>query len=108
MSLSSQYAVGRNYAEHLGGETSWASELDLPEYFYEIDVPLVEEEAGLSNDYAALLRVVNSVGLPVTEEQVIRMNLPEEWIDDVPDRCQIFQQTAATAGDGASPEPSSP
>jgi hypothetical protein len=97
MSLSSEYAVGRNYSEHLGGDTAWAAELDLPQYFYEIDVPVIEDQVGLSNDYTAVVRVVNSIGLPVTEEQVIRLNLPEEWIEDVPAHCELLQQTAASA-----------
>ena len=95
MSLSSEYAVGRNYSEHLGGETAWAAELDLPQYFYEIGVPVVKNQVALSNDYTALVRVVNSIGLPVTEEQVIRMNLPEEWIEAVPAHCEQLQGATA-------------
>ena len=95
MSLSSEYAVGRNYSEHLGGETAWAAELDLPQYFYEIGVPVVKNQVALSNDYTALVRVVNSIGLPVTEEQVIRMNLPEEWIEAVPAHCEQLQGDTA-------------
>jgi hypothetical protein len=95
-SLSSGYAVGRNYLETLGGDASWADEMDLPDYFYEIEVPPVEE-AKLGNDYTALLRVVNAVGLPVTEEQEIRMRLPDDWVEKVPEHCELRQQTAASA-----------
>jgi hypothetical protein len=97
MSLSSEYAVGRNYSEHLGGETGWAAELDLPQYFYEIGVPVRKDQVALSNDYTALVRVVNSIGLPVTEEQVIRLNLPEQWFEDVPAHCEVLEGTAGTA-----------
>lgn len=95
-SLSSQYAVGRNYMETLGGEASWASEMDLPDYFYEIEVPPLEE-ASLNQDYVALLRVVNPTGLPVTEEQEIKMRLPEDWIGEVPEHCKLLQEVAASA-----------
>ena len=105
-SLSSGYGVGRNYLETLGGEASWASEMDLPDYFYEIDVPPVAE-AMLGNDYTALLRVVNAVGLPVTEEQEIRLTLPEDWVAQVPEHCGLLQE-AATASKDDSPEPLSP
>jgi hypothetical protein len=80
--------------------------MDLPAYFYEIDVPPVEE-AMLGNDYTALLRVVNAVGLPVTEEQEIRLTLPEDWIAQVPEHCGLLQE-AATASKDDSPEPLSP
>lgn len=88
-SLTSEYAVGRNYLETLGGSASWAAEMDLPDYFYEIDIPNVAG-AELGKDYTALLRVVNGVGLPVTEEQEIRLRLPDQWIDMVPEHCEIM------------------
>jgi hypothetical protein len=80
--------------------------MDLPDYFYEIDVPPVAE-AMLPNDYTALLRVVNAVGLPVTEEQEIRLTLPEDWVAQVPEHCRLLQE-AATASKDDSPEPQSP
>ena len=106
MSLSSEYAVGRNYSEHLGGEAAWAAELDLPQYFYEIGVPVLKDQVGLSNDYTAVVRVVNSIGLPVTEEQVIRMNLPDEWISDIPAHCDVLQKAAAPAEESVAAESS--
>jgi hypothetical protein len=95
-SLTSQYGVGRNYLETLGGEASWASEMDLPDYFYEIGVPAVEE-ASLDQDYTMLLRVVNPFGLPVTEEQEIKMRLPADWIGQVPEHCELLQKAATSA-----------
>jgi len=96
MSLSSEYAVGRNYSEHLGGDASWASEMELPEYFYEIDVPPVEGST-LEQNYTVLLRVVNAIGLPVTEEQEIRLLVPEDWAGEVPEHCgqQVIAATSA-------------
>ena len=59
--------------------------------------PFRNDQVALSNDYSAMVSVVYSIGLPVTEEQVIRMNLPEQWIEDVPAHCELLQQTAASA-----------
>jgi hypothetical protein len=107
MSLSSQYAVGRNYLEHLGGDASWAAEMDLPDYFYEIDVPPVEE-AALDQDFTVLLRVVNPIGLPVTEEQEIRLRLPEDWLLQVPEHCGLPVTAATEASKDESPKPLGP
>ena len=95
-SLTSEYGVGRNYMETLGGEASWAGELDLPNYFYEIEVPPVPE-ATLDHDYTVLLRVVNPIGLPVTEEQEIRLRMPANWIEQAPEHCELIQEVAASA-----------
>ncbi len=95
-SLTSQYGVGRNYLETLGGEASWAAEMDSPDYFYEIGVPAIEE-ASLDKDYTILLRVVNPVGMPVTEEQEIKVRLPAEWIGQVPEHCELLQKVTASA-----------
>ena len=95
-SLTSEYGVGRSYLETLGGEASWAAEMDLPDYFYEIEIPPAQE-ATLGKNYTALLRVVNAIGLPVTEEQEIKMRLPEDWIGEVPEHCELLQEVAASA-----------
>jgi hypothetical protein len=87
-SLTSEYGVGRNYLETLGGGASWAAEMDLPDYFYEIEVP-PSPKASLEEDYTLLLRVVTPVGLPVTEEQEIRFRLPENWMEQVPAHCSL-------------------
>jgi len=96
MSLSSHYGVGRNYMETLGGETSWAADLDLPDYFYEIEVPPIAE-ATLDHDYTVLLRVVNPIGLPVTEEQEIRLRMPANWIEQAPEHCEMIQEVTASS-----------
>ena len=106
-SLSSGYGVGRNYFETLGGDASWAKEMDLPDYFYEAEIPSVEG-AEIGKDYTALLRVVNAVGLPVTEEQEIRMRLPDDWMSEVPERCRPVEEEAATAGKAGSAETAVP
>ena len=95
-SLTSEYGIGRNYMETLGGEASWAADLDLPDYFYEIEVPPVAETT-LDHDYTVLLRVVNPIGLPVTEEQEIRLRMPADWIEQSPGHCELIQEVTASA-----------
>jgi hypothetical protein len=55
-------------------------------YFYEIPIPwsgaLLEKEG-----YSLLIRGVNSEGLPITEEQEIRLQMPRGWPELVPPRC---------------------
>jgi hypothetical protein len=71
-------------------------------YYYDIPVPwsgtLREKEA-----YTLLMRVLNSEGLPVTEEQEIRLELPEGWPDLVPARCAPRPESVELADLGADP-----
>jgi hypothetical protein len=55
-------------------------------YYYDIPIPWtgnLREKEG----YTLLMRGINSEGLPVTEEQEIRLQMPEDWPDLVPTRC---------------------
>jgi len=94
-SLTSEYGVGRNVSETLGGSDSWAIDLDLPRYFYDVPLPALVG-ASENVNYTVLLRVVNSTGLPVTEEQEIRLRLPENWRELVPEPCLAGEMVAET------------
>ncbi len=72
-------------------------------YYYEIPIPwsgdLLEKEG-----YSLLIRGINSEGLPVTEEQEIRLQMPRDWPDLVPPRCAPRSEpvTFADLGQAAS------
>lgn len=56
-------------------------------YYY--DIPLTfPAEIPTDSAYTMLMRVLNSNGLPVSEEQKVRVRFPEDWQQQVPVECQ--------------------
>jgi hypothetical protein len=62
-------------------------------YYY--DIPLTfPAEIPTDSAYTMLMRVLNSNGLPVSEEQKVRVRFPEDWQQQVPVECQEPEEGA--------------
>lgn len=66
-------------------------------YYYDFPLPWIEEVVS-GGSYTLLLRLLNSELMPVSEEQEIRLDVPEAWESLVPDMCdEGFRNASRTA-----------
>jgi hypothetical protein len=57
-------------------------------FYYEIPLTF-PEEISTDSAYTMLMRVLNSNGLPVSEEQKVRVRFPADWQEQVPVECAV-------------------
>ena len=70
-----------------------------PARFY-YDIPLTfPAEISTDSAYTMLMRVLNSNGLPVSEEQKVRVRFPDDWHEQVPAECVAQGETEIAAVD---------
>lgn len=70
-----------------------------PARFY-YDIPLTfPAETSTDSAYTMLMRVLNSNGLPVSEEQKVRVRFPEDWQEQVPAECVAAGETEIAVAD---------
>jgi len=55
-------------------------------YYYELPLPW-PTQLRVGEPYTLLARMVSGEGLPVTEEQELRVELPTEWVEEAPRWC---------------------
>ena len=67
-------------------------------YYYEIPLTF-PEEISTESAYTMLVRVLNSNGLPVSEEQKVRVRFPEDWQEQVPVECEVPEEIDIAAAD---------
>ena len=74
---------------------------DPSRYYYDVPLPW-RQDLREKKTYTLLVRVINSDGMPVSEEQEIRLQLPEDWEEMVPGVCAPGPESlVANAGDWA-------
>ena len=96
--LSREYSVRDQVIFTTSGEplAALGTPLQRARYFYDVPLPW---PMGVSSkeSYTLLLRVLNSDGFPVSEEQEVRMRLPKDWGSRVPGFCLKNRQLVITA-----------
>ena len=85
------------------GTNPFVGRFEQARYFYDIYVPGFIAYPS-KRGYTVLLRVLNSEGFPVTEEQTLLMRFPRNWAELIPSECFPEHLEAEQTAAGTSPE----
>lgn len=103
-----QYRTGadyalRNFALDMGAPTALVRTPFTPAgYYYDFPLPWLDEVVA-GGSYTMLLRLLNPDAMPVSEEQEIRLEVPAEWVNLLPEMCEEGFMTAKTGSSRSNP-----
>ena len=98
--LSKEYTVRHDISLTTAGDpVGQVAPMLQPARFY-YDIPLTfPREVSTETAYTMLLRVLNPQGLPVSEEQKVRVRFPEDWREQVSAECLMAGGTGLPAAE---------
>ncbi|MGB5817663.1 MAG: hypothetical protein WBG93_16585 [Thermoanaerobaculia bacterium] len=98
--LTQEYTVREDITMTTSGDPIGAVTPMVQPARYYYDIPLTFPAEILTDTaYTMLMRVLNSNGLPVSEEQKVRVRFPEDWQEQVPVECQEPDETEVAAAE---------